>query len=87
MGILREKMVDWLGIIYGYGIMLSLLVGGLSFFGYLMAIILGGDRAVAICTWIYQGLYPKLVYCSSLVVLLGILKIYLQGSSRSQKGK
>ena len=84
---IRGKIVDGLGLIYGYGILLALLTGGLSFLGYLTAIVLGGDSAEAICTLIYQGIYPKLVYCSALIVLLGIMKVYLESPQHSQKGK
>ena len=74
-----NKIADVLNIIFGYGIMLALFLGGLSFFGYLVALIIGGDTATAICTFIYKTAYPILVYASSVMILLGLAVIYLRG--------
>lgn len=74
-----KKIANVLGIIYGYGIMLALLIGGLSFFGYVAALIIGGPTAAAICKFIYKDLYPILVYSSSVIVVLGLITMYLKG--------
>lgn len=71
-------MKKLLGIIYGYGIMLALFIGGLSFPGYLYAFWAGGDTAEIICTFIYKTLYPEIVYCTSVIVLIGIVKNYMK---------
>lgn len=68
----------FLGIVYGSGIMLALFIGGLSFLGYLYAFWAGGETAEAICRFIYKTLYPELVYWTSCMVLLGILRNYLK---------
>ena len=85
-----EKFIKAAGIIYGYGIMLALVVGGLSFFGYILALIIGGNTAAAICDFIYNKLYPVLVYGSSAIVVLGLIIMYLKGEkalSASKKKK
>ncbi len=69
----------FLGKVYGWGIMLALFVGGLSFLGYLYAFWAGGDTAAAICIFIYKSVYPELVYWTSWIVLLGIVRSYLKG--------
>lgn len=74
-----KKIADVIQIIFGYGILVCLFVGGLSFFVYLAAIIIGGDTAAEICTFIYKGLYPYLVRLSSIMILLGLVKMYLCG--------
>lgn len=74
-----NKIADVLNIIFGYGIMLTLFLGGLSFFGYLAALIIGGDVAVAICQFIYKTAYPILVYASSVLILLGLVVMYMRG--------
>lgn len=73
----KDKIVNVIKVVFGYGIMISLLVGGLTFFGYLAALIIGGDTALAICTFIYKKLYPVLVVISTIMIALGILKMYL----------
>ena len=74
-----NKIANGLNIVYGYGIMLALFLGGLSFFGYLVALIVGGDTAVVICNFIYKTAYPVLVYASSVLILLGLVFMYLRG--------
>ena len=89
---ITDKIANVLGWIFGYGIMISLFVGGLSFFGYIAALIIGGDTAAAICTFIYKTVYPRLVVITSVIVLLGIVKMYLKGevalaASKKEKSK
>ena len=40
---LCKKISDVLKTIFGYGIMISLFAGGLTFFGYVVALCIGGD--------------------------------------------
>ena len=45
-----KKLSDILKTIFGYGVMIDLFAGGLTFFGYIAALIIGGEVATAICT-------------------------------------
>ena len=74
-----QKIAKVTGIIYGYSIMLALLLGGLSFLGYVAALALGGNTAVLICNFIYKELYPILVYSASATVVLGLITMYCKG--------
>ena len=74
-----KKISDVCKIIFGYGIMISLFLGGLTFFGYVAALIIGGDFAAAICTFMYKTLIPIAIYMSTIMVLLGLLAMYLAG--------
>ena len=74
-----KKLAAILKTIYGYGIMISLFAGGLTFFGYLAAIIIGGDTAAAICTVIYKQVIPVIIYLSVIMVLIGLVAMYLNG--------
>ena len=85
-----QSIANILGWIFGYGILASLLIGALSFFAYVAALIIGGDVAAAICAFVYKSVYPHLVTGTSVVVLLGLLKMYLMGQtalSSAKKGK
>ena len=66
-------------MIFGYGIMIVLFAGGLTFFGYLAALIIGGDTATAICTWIYKSFVPVIIYASTILILFGLVCMYLAG--------
>ena len=74
-----KKISAVLRIVFGYGIMLCLFVGGLTFFGYLVALIIGGETATAICVFIYKTIIPVVIYAATILVLLGLLVMYLNG--------
>lgn len=74
-----KKISKVLSTIFGYGIMLSLFVGGLTFFGYLIALFIGGDIATEICTFLYKTVFPIVIKTSTIMVLLGIVIMYLNG--------
>ena len=74
-----KKITDVMKMIFGYGIMIVLFVGGLTFFGYIAALIIGGETATEICTWIYKTLIPIVVKTSTILILFGLLTMYLAG--------
>lgn len=88
---IRDKIANIIQIIFGYGIMICLFVGGLSFLGYVAALIIGGDTAFLICEFIYKTIYPYLIQLSSFMVLLGLVKMYICGeaalSTKNNKNK
>lgn len=74
-----KKISNVLRIIFGYGIMICLFAGGLTFFGYLAALFIGGDTATKICEVIYKTIIPYIIYTSTSLVLLGLVVMYLNG--------
>ena len=76
-----EKPVQTLKMVFGYGIMICLFTGGTTFLGYLAALCVGGDVAVAICSFIKQYIIPAITYTSTVMVLFGILLMYLSGET------
>ncbi len=74
-----KKLSNIIKTIFGYGIMICLFAGGLTFFGYLAALIIGGDTATMICTVIYKSILPVIIYASVIMVLLGLAAMYLNG--------
>ncbi len=76
-----NKISNVLRVIFGYGIMICLFAGGLTFFGYLAALFIGGDVAVQICELIYKTIIPVIVKCSTILVLLGLVVMYLNGET------
>ena len=75
----REKTAKVLSYVYGTGIAIALFAGALSFLGYLAAIIIGGETAAEICSFIYKQCYPVIIYLSSVSVLIGLVKMYVAG--------
>ena len=74
-----KKISKVLKTIFGAGIMICLFAGGLTFFGYMAALIIGGDTATAICTVIYKGIIPYIIKASTALILLGLVAMYLNG--------
>ncbi|MBR1585440.1 MAG: hypothetical protein IJ662_07875 [Clostridia bacterium] len=74
-----KKISDVCKTIFGYGIMLVLFAGGLTFFGYLAALIIGGETATAMCTFIYKQFIPIVIYASTILILFGLVTMYLAG--------
>ncbi|MBR5231950.1 MAG: hypothetical protein IKW00_06865 [Clostridia bacterium] len=75
--------------IFGYGIMICLFTGGFTFFGYVAALVIGGQTAADICAFIYKTIIPCIIKVSTVMVLLGLLAMYLNGevALTSQKKK
>lgn len=82
-----KKLVSVLKVIFGYGIMICLFAGGLTFFGYLAALIIGGNTAAVICEFIYKTFFPVIIKASTILVLLGLLTMYLNGEKALTSSK
>lgn len=74
-----KKVSDVFKLIFGYGIEIVLFAGGLTFFGYVIALIVGGETATSICTWIYKSFIPVIIKASTILILFGLLTMYLAG--------
>ncbi|MBE6998931.1 MAG: hypothetical protein E7428_01955 [Ruminococcaceae bacterium] len=74
-----KKISAVLKTIFGYGIMICLFAGGLTFFGYLAALLVGGEAAATICEVIYKFIIPYIIKVSTVMVLLGLVAMYLNG--------
>ena len=74
-----KKISGVFKLIFGYGIEIVLFAGGLTFFGYILALIIGGETATAMCTWIYKSFIPVIIKASTILILFGLLTMYLAG--------
>ncbi len=74
-----KKISSVLRTVFGYGIMIALFVGGLTFFGYVAALIIGGGTATAICMFLKEIIIPIIIKISTVMVLLGLVVMYLDG--------
>lgn len=76
-----KKISKVLRVIFGYGIMICLFAGGLTFFGYVVAMFIGGETATEICRVIYKTIIPYIIKASTILVLLGLVTMYLNGET------
>jgi hypothetical protein len=74
-----KKLTEICKTIFGYGIMVTLFAGGLTFFAYLVALIVGGDTAALICEITYKQVTPIIVKVSTVMILLGLVCMYMSG--------
>ena len=74
---MKKKFSNILQFLFGWGIFISLFVGGLTFFGYIFALVIGGNVAEKICHFLYKDLNPILIYISTISVVIGLVKMYL----------
>ncbi len=82
-----KKVASVFKIIFGWGIMIVLFAGGLTFFGYVAALIIGGTKATEICTWIYKDFVPIMIKTTTILILFGLLTMYLAGEKALTPGK
>lgn len=82
-----KKIADKMKIVFGYSILITLFVGGLTFFGYLAALLIGGEVAARICDIIYNTVIPYMIYATNITVLFGLLTMYLAGEMALTAGK
>lgn len=82
-----KKISDVFKLIFGWGIMIVLFAGGLTFFGYVAALVIGGDTATAMCTWIYKTFIPIIIKASTILILFGLVTMYMAGEKALTPGK
>ena len=72
-----KKMSDILLRVFAQLILLSLFAGGLSFIGYLVALMLGGETAEMLCMFIFKGYLPWVIRLTSVFTMCGLGGMYL----------
>ncbi len=82
-----KKVSEVCKLIFGYGIMIVLFTGGMTFFGYVAALIIGGETATSICTWIYKSFIPVIIYASTVLILFGLITMYMAGEKALVPGR
>ena len=81
-----KKISDVFKLIFGWGIMIVLFAGGLTFFGYVAALIIGGETATEMCTWIYKTFIPIIIKASTILILFGLVTMYMAGEKALTSG-
>lgn len=72
-----KKYSDVLLKVFAYGIVACLFAGGLSLVGYLVGLIIGGEGAAALCTWVFKIYLPWVIKATSVFTGIGLLGMYL----------
>lgn len=72
-----KKIGDILLRIFAVGALSAVFAGGLSFVGYLAALMLGGEAAEALCAFIFKGYLPWVIRLTSAFTMCGLCGMYL----------
>lgn len=72
-----KKFSEVLLKIFAYGIIVCLFAGGLSLVGYLVGLIIGGEKATELCLWVFKTYLPWVIKATSLFTGIGLLGMYL----------
>ncbi len=77
-----KKGTMLLNKLFGWGIYICLFAGGLTFFGYLLALLIGGGdggTGQAIAVFLQKQYFPIVIRLASFTVILGLVSMYLSG--------
>ena len=76
--------------VFGWSIMITLFVGALTMFSYVVALIVGGTLAAKICSFTMNEVWPVIIMITNITILVGLAAMYLNGDkalSPSEKKK
>jgi len=71
-----KKLTDILLKVFAVGIIVCLFAGGLSLLGYLVALIIGGEIATNLCTFVFEAYFPWVIKFTSVFTGVGLLGMY-----------
>ncbi|HEY8462986.1 MAG TPA: hypothetical protein VIM29_03040 [Bacillota bacterium] len=72
-----KKINEVLYKLFGWGIYISLVAGGLAFFGFLLGIIIGGASATQLAVFLHKQYFPIIIKIASITIGLGLVGMYL----------
>lgn len=76
-----KKAAALLENLIGIALAICLFLGALGFVGYVVAFIIGGEPAAAICEWIYKTFYAYLIKLSTITTVATFVLLYLRGDA------
>lgn len=62
--------------IFSIGVLITLFAGALSLAGYIVALIIGGETAATLCSFIYTQYFPWVIKICSIAVGFGLIGMY-----------
>ena len=64
---------------FGYMVFIALILGGLAFFGFVAAFIMGPESGGALGVFIKGKYFPWVIRFGSITILTGLISMYLNG--------
>lgn len=75
----RQKLAATLNTIFGWGVLLALIAGSLSFFGFLIALIMGGSGGEAFAVFLQKQYFRIVIQATSVIIGIGLIAMYVGG--------
>ena len=72
-----KKISQVLLTLFAIGVLLTLFAGALAFFGFVAALMIGGETATALCVFIHKTYFPDVIQLCSISVAFGLAGMYL----------
>ena len=72
-----KKLSEIILKIFAVGIVVSLFAGGASLLGYIIALLIGGETATLLCTFVFKTYLPWVIKFPSIFTGLGLVGMYL----------
>lgn len=63
--------------IFGWCVYFCLLAGGVAFFGFLLAMVIGGSSGEALAVWVGRQYFPVVIRITSFVIIFGLVGMYI----------
>ena len=63
--------------IFGVGVTVCVLAGGLSLLGFIVAMCIGGETATEMCVFIHKEYFPWVIKFTSIFTGIGLIGMYL----------
>ena len=73
-----KKFTDLILSVFGIGMTVCLFAGGFAIFGFIVALILGGEIATEICVFIHKVYFMWVIRFTAIFSALGLLGMYLK---------
>ena len=71
-----KKVSKIMSTLFSIGVLLTLFAGALALLGYIVALIIGGETATALCSFIYTQYFPWVIRICSVTVGFGLIGMY-----------
>lgn len=72
----RKNFAGLLNNIFGWGILMALIAGAMSFFGFLAALMMGGKGGETFAIFLQKQYFPLLIRFTSIIIGIGLLAMY-----------
>lgn len=72
-----KKLSNILLHVFAYGITICLFAGGATFFGYIVALVIGGETATNLCVFLHKTFLPYVIQFTSVFTGIGLVGMYL----------